>query len=71
MLYPVPAETDVTVVAPFAIEEVKFFSVSGSVVKVVKFDGNENEVSIAVEDLTSGFYYVSINGKTSQKFIKR
>ena len=70
-VYPIPAESEVNIAAPFEINEVKFFSVSGSVVKVAKFDGNENEVTISVDDLTTGFYYISINGRTSQKFIKR
>ncbi|MGM9842617.1 MAG: T9SS type A sorting domain-containing protein [Muribaculaceae bacterium] len=70
-VYPIPAESEVSIAAPFAIEEVKFFSVSGALVKTVKFAGSENEVSVDVQNLAQGFYYININGKVSQKFIKR
>ena len=70
-VFPVPADSEITVTAPFEIKEVKFYSVSGAVVKTATFAGDSDEVTISVQNLSSGFYYLSINGSRSVKFIKR
>lgn len=71
VLYPVPADSEVTVSAPFAIESIKIYSATGTLVKVVNVDGDSNEVVVNVDSLASGFYYVGVNDTVSQKFIKR
>lgn len=69
-IYPVPAESTVTVNAPVGISNVKVFSLSGSLVLDVKGEGN-NTQTIDVSMLTPGVYMVAVNSLTPVRMIKR
>ena len=69
-IYPVPAETTVTINAPAGISNVKVFSLSGSLVLDVKGEGN-NTQTIDVSMLTPGVYMVAVNSLTPVRMIKR
>ena len=68
---PNPAVSDVTISASYEISDVKFYNASGALVKSETFAGDSNEVSISVDNLASGFYYLNVNGTESVKFIKK
>ena len=72
-VYPNPAENIVTIAAPIEIQEVTLFSVTGSLVKnSTGFDNKE--VSINIEDLTSGVYFINIETKEGyavKKMVKK
>ena len=68
---PNPAISDVTISASYEIRDVKFYSGSGALVKSESFAGDSNEVSISVDNLAPGFYYLNVNGTESVKFIKK
>lgn len=69
-IYPVPAESTVTINAPVGISNVKVFSLSGSLVLDVKGEGN-NTQTIDVSMLTPGVYMVAVNSLTPVRMIKR
>ena len=69
-IYPVPAESTVTINAPAGISNVKVFSLSGSLVLDVKGEGN-NTQTIDVSMLTPGVYMVAVNSLTPVRMIKR
>ena len=69
-IYPVPAESTVTVNAPVGISNVKVFSLSGSLVLDVNGEGN-NTQTIDVSMLTPGVYMVAVNSLTPVRMIKR
>ncbi len=68
---PNPAISDVTISASYEIRDVKFYSGSGALVMSESFAGDSNEVSISVDNLAPGFYYLNVNGTESVKFIKK
>lgn len=69
-IYPVPAESTVTINAPVGISNVKVFSLSGSLVLDVNGEGN-NTQTIDVSMLTPGVYMVAVNSLTPVRMIKR
>ena len=69
-IYPVPAESTVTINAPAGISNVKVFSLSGSLVLDVNGEGN-NTQTIDVSMLTPGVYMVAVNSLTPVRMIKR
>lgn len=69
-IYPVPAESTVTINAPVGISNVKVFSLSGTLVLDVKGEGN-NTQTIDVSMLTPGVYMVAVNSLTPVRMIKR
>ncbi|MGM9854098.1 MAG: T9SS type A sorting domain-containing protein [Muribaculaceae bacterium] len=69
-IWPVPAESELHIAAPEAIESVSIFNVSGAC--VASFDGNgDTAMTVSVDSLASGVYFVKVNGNVAQRLIKR
>ena len=60
-LYPNPVKNLVTLRAPMPIKNVKIFTISGQLVKIVN-DCNNKTVSINVDELPNGLYIVNTLG---------
>ena len=68
--YPMPAETELTIQSGQAIEQVIIQSTSGAEVK--RIDGNgEMKMTIDVEDLVSGYYFLKVNDLPMMKIVKK
>ncbi len=68
--YPMPAETELTIQSGQAIEQVIIQSTSGAEVK--RIDGNgEMKMTIDVEDLASGYYFLKVNDLPIMKIVKK
>ena len=66
--YPIPAETELTVQSGQTIEQIIILSTSGAEVK--RIDGNgEMKMTIDVEDLASGYYFLKVNNLPMMKII--
>ena len=66
--YPIPAETELTVQSGQSIEQVIILSTTGAEVK--RIDGNgEMKMTIDVEDLASGYYFLKVNNLPMIKII--
>ena len=68
--FPIPTEGVLNIKSPIEIASIEFYSVSGSLVKRVKGNGN-NDATIDVSDLAAGTYIVSINGSMSLTIVKK
>ncbi|MBQ7041691.1 MAG: hypothetical protein IJN66_03160 [Muribaculaceae bacterium] len=69
VVYPVPATVSVTIKAAEAIEQVAIYSAAGAVVKSLQGDG-ECAMTIAVDDLEVGTYFVRVNNLAPVKIAK-
>lgn len=69
VVYPVPATISVTVKASEAIEQVAIYSAAGAIVKSLQGDG-ECAMTIAVDDLEAGTYFVRVNNFAPVKIAK-
>ena len=69
MVYPVPATVSVTIKASEAIEQVAIYSAAGAIVKSLQGDG-ECVMTIAVDDLEVGTYFVRVNNLAPVKIAK-
>lgn len=69
VVYPVPATISVTVKASEAIEQVAIYSAAGAIVKSLQGDG-ECAMTIAVDDLEVGTYFVRVNNFAPVKIVK-
>ena len=69
VVFPVPATVEVTVKAAEAIEQVVIYSASGTIVKSLQGDG-ECAMTIAVDDLEEGTYFIRVNNLAPAKFVK-
>ncbi len=66
--YPIPADTELTVQSGQTIEQIIILSTSGAEVK--RIDGNgEMKMTIDVEDLASGYYFLKVNNLPVMKII--
>ena len=70
VVFPVPATVSVTIKAPEAISQVVIYSATGNTVKSIQGDG-ENAMTIAVDDLEEGTYFISVNNLAPAKIIKK
>ena len=70
VVFPVPATVSVTVKAPEAISQVVIYSAAGNIVKSIQGDG-ESAMTIAVDDLEEGTYFISVNNLAPAKIIKK
>lgn len=70
VVFPVPATVSVTVKAPEAISQVVIYSAAGNIVKSIQGDG-ENAMTIAVDDLEEGTYFIRVNNLAPAKIIKK
>lgn len=69
-VYPVPAETQVTVATSGAIDKVEVYSITGA--KVLDRQGNgETSMTLDVSALSSGIYMVRINNLAPVRMIKK
>jgi hypothetical protein len=68
MVYPNPAQSEVTIRSTTALGDVKIFTIDGQLVK--EFDANDTKVRLNVSDLTTGVYIVHAAG-TSTRLIKK
>lgn len=69
VVYPVPATVSVTVRASEVINEVVIYTVSGTIAKSLQGDG-ESAMTIAVDDLEAGTYFVRVNNLAPVKIVK-
>ncbi len=69
-VFPVPAESTVTIVAPELIDEVKVVSLNGAVVLSEQGNG-EGKQTIDVSNLPAGVYMVCVNQLKPVRLIKR
>jgi hypothetical protein len=70
VVFPVPATVSVTIKAPEAISQVVIYSATGNTVKSIQGDG-ENSMTIAVDDLEEGTYFIRVNNLAPAKIIKK
>lgn len=70
VVFPVPATVSVTIKAPEAISQVVIYSATGNTVKSIQGDG-ESAMTIAVDDLEEGTYFISVNNLAPAKIIKK
>ena len=70
VVFPVPATVSVTIKAPEAISQVVIYSATGNTVKSIQGDG-ENAMTIAVDDLEEGTYFIRVNNLAPAKIIKK
>lgn len=69
-IWPVPAESELHIAAGEAIESVSIFNISGSC--VASFEGNgDTTMTVSVDNLASGVYFVKVNANAAQRLIKR
>lgn len=69
-IWPVPAESELHIAAGEAIESVSIYNISGSC--VASFDGNgDTTMTVSVDNLASGVYFVKVNANAAQRLIKR
>ncbi len=68
-IYPIPATVSVTIKASEAIEQVAIYSAAGAIVKSLQGDG-ECVMTIAVDDLEVGTYFVRVNNLAPVKIAK-
>lgn len=69
-VYPIPAQSVIYVNVPEAIDFAEIYSVSGAVVKRV--DGNgESSMTIDIEELTAGYYFLKVNDRPMMKIVKK
>lgn len=69
-VYPIPAQSVINVNVPEAIDFAEIYSVSGAVVKRV--DGNgDSSMTIDIEDLTTGYYFLKVNDRPLMKIVKK
>ena len=69
VVFPVPATVEITVKAAEAIEQVVIYSTAGTIVKSIQGDG-ECAMTIAVDDLEEGTYFIRVNNLAPAKFVK-
>ena len=68
--YPIPADTELTVQSGQTIEQIIILSTTGAEVK--RIDGNgELKMTIDVEDLASGYYFLKVNNLPVMKIVKK
>lgn len=69
-IWPVPAESELHIAAGEAIESVSIYNISGSC--VASFEGNgDTTMTVSVDNLASGVYFVKVNANAAQRLIKR
>ena len=68
MVYPNPAQSEVTIRSTTALGDVKIFTIDGQLVK--EFESGETKAKLNVSDLTSGVYVVSASGTTTRMIKK-
>jgi hypothetical protein len=69
MVFPNPATTSLNIMAGYTISSVKIIDVLGHL--VYSHNCNDRGVQINVANLTSGIYFVKINGSEVRQFVKR
>jgi len=72
-LYPNPAESFVTIHSNFKIDQAQIFNTLGQIVKTSVNRSQKTDLTVFVDDLKPGTYFVTIasdTGKTTKKFIK-
>ncbi|MBR5550588.1 MAG: carboxypeptidase regulatory-like domain-containing protein [Muribaculaceae bacterium] len=68
MVYPNPAQSEVTIRSTTALGDVKVFTIDGQLVK--EFESDDTKAKLNVSDLTSGVYVVSASGTTTRMIKK-
>ena len=68
MVYPNPAQSEVTIRSTTALGDVKIFTIDGQLVK--EFESDDTKAKLNVSDLTSGVYVVSASGTTTRMIKK-
>lgn len=69
-IWPVPAESELHIAAGEAIESVSIYNISGSC--VASFEGNgDTTMTVSVDNLAAGVYFVKVNANAAQRLIKR
>ena len=68
MVYPNPAQSEVTIRSTTALGDVKIFTIDGQLVK--EFESGETKAKLNVSDLTSGVYVVSASSTTTRMIKK-
>lgn len=69
-IWPVPAESELHIAAGEAIESVSIFNISGSCVASFESNG-DTTMTVSVDNLASGVYFVKVNANAAQRLIKR
>lgn len=69
-IWPVPAESELHIAAGEAIESVSIYNISGSCVASFKGNG-DTTMTVSVDNLASGVYFVKVNANAAQRLIKR
>ena len=69
-VYPVPATVTLTIKSADAIENIEIYTIAGVNVKSVECAG-EQVMTIAVDDLASGYYMLKVNDNAPIKFLKK
>lgn len=69
-LFPVPAQTTVTLKADVAIEKVSIFTVNGALVKALEGNG-DTTMTVNVSELPAGNYVVLVNETANLRLIKQ
>lgn len=69
-IWPVPAESELHIAAGEAIESVSIYNISGSCVASFKGNG-DTTMTVSVDNLASGVYFVKVNANAAKRLIKR
>ena len=69
-IWPVPAESELHIAAGEAIESVSIYNISGSCVASFKGNG-DTTMTVSVDNLASGVYFVKVNANAARRLIKR
>ena len=69
-VYPIPAQTTITIKAAEAINKVVIYNEAGAEVMNVATDG-DTMTEVNVENLVAGFYFVKVNNYDPVKIIKK
>lgn len=69
-VYPVPAQSSVTVSSPVAIDRIEIYTITGAL--AMKIVGDRSDVmTLAVDNLAAGTYFVVVNNLSPVKFLKK
>lgn len=69
-VYPIPAQSTITISSPVAIEQVKVYSLTGSLVKDTQCNG-DNMMTLDISNLAAGTYLIIVNDLCPVKFLKK
>ncbi len=68
-LYPIPAQSIIYITSPEAIEHVKIYSITGSLIKELTGNGT-HQITISIDDFIADTYLIVVNNLAPKKFIK-